>query len=101
MVFRANGSLTLASRPDEMEVLACANARDDAATRVFELVDADEVRRRNPALQGEFLGGLYCGLDAAVESRRALGALREAMTATKWYAYLARREIVGVGESDW
>jgi FAD dependent oxidoreductase TIGR03364 len=98
--FRANGSLTLASRPDEMEVLACANARDDAATRGFELVDADEVRRRNPALRGDFLGGLYCGLDAAVESRRALGALREAMTATKRYEYLARREIVGVGDFE-
>ena len=98
--FRANGSLTLATRPDEMEVLECASSRGDATLRGFALVDVDEARRRNPALRGTFLGGLYCDLDAAVESRSALGALREAMHATKRYEYLARHEIVGVGDFE-
>jgi len=98
--FRANGSLTLATRPDEMEVMTCVAARADSPRRGFELLDQDEVRRRNPALQGTFLGGLYCALDAAVESRRALGALRDAMGSTKRYDYLAGREIVGMGDSE-
>ena len=98
--FRANGSLTLANRPDEMDVLECVSARADAAKRSFALLDVDEVRRRNPALQGSFLGGLYCRLDAAVESRRALGALREVMTATNRYDYLAGHEIVDLGDFE-
>ncbi len=98
--FRANGSITLASRPDEMEALGCAANSADAAQRGFELLGVDEVRRRNPALAGTFLGGLFCSSDAAVESRRALGALREAMTATKRYEYLARHEIIGIGDYE-
>ncbi len=98
--FRANGSLTLAARLDEWEVMACVVDRADASRRGFELLDRDDVRRRNPALRGTYLGGLYCALDAAVESRRALGALRDVMGATGRYEYLARREIVGVGDYE-
>jgi FAD dependent oxidoreductase TIGR03364 len=94
--FRANGSLTLVDNELELEVARRAMARDDADVRQFELLSPHEVVERNPALQGEFIAGLYCGLDAAVESRVALGALRTYMEESGRYEYLPGHELVGV-----
>ena len=98
--FRANGSLTLVNTEEEMQVATRALDRDDAVEREFELLDHDEVLQRNPALEGHFEAGLYCGRDAAVESRAALGALRAAMSATGRYQYLPGRELVGLGDHE-
>ncbi|HEY1761222.1 MAG TPA: FAD-dependent oxidoreductase [Acidimicrobiales bacterium] len=98
--FRANGSLTLLNNDDEMTVAERALARDDASARGFELLGHDEVLLRNPALEGKFEAGLYCGRDAAVESRVALGALRDWMTGTGRYEYYAGRELVGVSDYE-
>jgi glycine/D-amino acid oxidase-like deaminating enzyme len=46
------------------------------------------------------VAGLFCGRDAAVESRVALGAMREWMAASGRYEYLPGRELVGIGESE-
>ncbi|MGC2485556.1 MAG: FAD-dependent oxidoreductase [Acidimicrobiales bacterium] len=97
--FRANGSLTLLNTENEMRVAARAVAREDAQLREFALLDHDDVLTRNPALQGRFEAGLWCGRDAAVESRVALGALRNAMTATGRYDYLADRELIGLSDN--
>jgi FAD dependent oxidoreductase TIGR03364 len=94
--FRANGSITLINDVRELEVAQGAMMRPDAEARQFELLSPDEVVRRNPALQGEFMSGLYCGRDAAVESRAALGALRAYMENSGSYEYLPGRELVGV-----
>ena len=94
--FRANGSLTLVNSEPELEVARRAMARDDAEARQFELLTPQEVVERNPALQGEFIGALYCALDAAVESRVALGALRTYMEGSGRYEYLPGHELVGV-----
>jgi FAD dependent oxidoreductase TIGR03364 len=94
--FRANGSLTLLANEQEREVARLALARDDAEARQFELLTAPGVLERNPALRGDYLGGLYCALDAAVESRVALGALRTYMENTGRYEYLPGHELVGV-----
>ena len=96
--FRPNGSMTLASTEPELRVLEQACARGDAADRQFALLDADEARQVNPGLRGTFLAGLHCPLDAAVESRLALGALREWMLATGRYAYVAPREVIAVSD---
>src|SRR5215467_4775299 len=64
--FRAAGSLTLAASDTELGLLK------EAA----ELLDAAGVRAVNPALRGEFAGGLHCRLDAIVEPRQVLPALR-------------------------
>jgi FAD dependent oxidoreductase TIGR03364 len=96
--FRANGSLTLLNNEDEMKVAQRAAARDDAEARGFELLTHDEVLRRNPALEGKFEAGLYCGRDAAVESRVALGALRDWMTGTGRYEFYPGRELVGMSD---
>ena len=94
--FRANGSITLVNSLHELQVVEKALLRDDAHARGFELLDREEVVRRNPALHGNFVSGLYCGRDAAVESRMALGALRAFMEETGRYDYLPGRELVGI-----
>jgi FAD dependent oxidoreductase TIGR03364 len=98
--FRANGSLTLITGDSELEVAKRALAREDADEREFALLGREEVRERNPALHGEFEAGLYCGRDAAVESRAVLGAVREAMAASGRYEYLAQRELVGLSDHE-
>ena len=80
--FRPAGSLTLATREAELRVLGEAAELPDAKQRDFELLDPDDVRAVNPALRGEFLGGLYCGADAIVEPRVTLPALRSMLANT-------------------
>ncbi len=58
----------------------------------------DEILDRNPALRGEFNSGLYCGRDAAVESRAALGALRTYMENSRRYEFLPGHELAGVAD---
>jgi glycine/D-amino acid oxidase-like deaminating enzyme len=94
--FRANGSITLLSDEPELEVASRVMARSDAGERQFELLSAPEVTARNPALRGAFCAGLYCGRDAAVESRVALGALRTYMENSRRYEYLPGHELAGV-----
>jgi FAD dependent oxidoreductase TIGR03364 len=96
--FRANGSITIIDDERELEVARRAMARSDADERQFELLSRDEVTKRNPALEGDFRCGLYCGRDAAVESRAALGALRTYMENTRRYEFLPGHELVGLTE---
>jgi FAD dependent oxidoreductase TIGR03364 len=98
--FRPNGSLTLLTTEAETRVAERALAREDARLREFALLDHDDVLARNPALEGTFEAGLWCGRDAAVESRVALGALRDAMAATGRYEYLAGRELAGLSDNE-
>ncbi len=94
--FRANGSLTVVADGPEADLARAALQLPDAAERGFEWRDWSEARRVNPVLEGDFAGALWCSRDAAVESRRALGALREAMYETGRYHYSPRTEVVGV-----
>ncbi len=98
--FRANGSLSLVNTDAEMQVAKRALARDDAEERGFELLSHDDAVKRNPALRGAFEAGLLCTRDAAVESRVALGALRDAMAATGRYNYLPGRELVSLADHE-
>jgi FAD dependent oxidoreductase TIGR03364 len=79
--FRAAGSLTLATSEAELTLLKEAATLPDAERRGFELLDAAAVRTVNPALRGDFAGGLHCRLDAIVEPRLVLPALREHLAA--------------------
>jgi glycine/D-amino acid oxidase-like deaminating enzyme len=74
--FRPAGSLTIATSEAELAVMREAAALPDAKQREFELLGPDEVRSVNPALGGDFLGGLHCLADGIVEPRLALPALR-------------------------
>jgi FAD dependent oxidoreductase TIGR03364 len=94
--FRANGSFTLLTTEDEIEVARRAIAGPRAAARGFSLMSRSDVVARNPSVRGEFLAGLHCERDAAVESRVTLLALRHAMIRTGRYTYHAGREMVGL-----
>jgi FAD dependent oxidoreductase TIGR03364 len=74
--FRPHGSITLASNDAELQVLKEALELPDAEQRGLELLDPAAVRAVNPALRGEYLGGLWCRNDAIVEPRVAQPALR-------------------------
>jgi len=98
--FRANGSITLLETEAEVEVARRAIARPDAGERGFTLLDRRGVGERNPALRGEYIAGLHCALDAAVESRVALGALREWLEASGRYDYRPHREMTGLDDHE-
>jgi FAD dependent oxidoreductase TIGR03364 len=95
--FRAAGSLTIAADEVELGLLKEAAARPDADRRGFELLDPGAVRTINPALRGEFAGGLYCRLDGIVEPRLVLPALRGYLAASSSaYQWLPGREVTEV-----
>jgi FAD dependent oxidoreductase TIGR03364 len=93
--FRAAGSLTLATEDAELGLLKEAAARPDAERRGFELLDPAAVRAVNPALRGDFAGGLFCRLDAIVEPRQVLPALRGYL-ASDGYQWLPGREVTEI-----
>jgi FAD dependent oxidoreductase TIGR03364 len=98
--FRANGSITLVADETELNVIEAAAASADAAERGFSVLGADEVRFMNPGLHGEFLAGLCCPFDAAVEPRLVLGAIRDWLSASGRYEFLAPREVVDVADHE-
>jgi len=98
--FRANGSITLVADETELNVIEAAAASADAAERGLSVLGADEVRFMNPGLHGEFLAGLCCPFDAAVEPRLVLGAIRDWLSASGRYEFLAPREVVDVADHE-
>jgi FAD dependent oxidoreductase TIGR03364 len=95
--FRPYGSITIATSAAELAVLSEALGLPDAKKRKFSLLSPDEVRSVNPALRGEFLGGLWCEADAIVEPRLALPALRASL-AGPGYEWLPGTDAVGVAD---
>ena len=100
--FRPAGSLTIATSAAELAVMREAAALPDAKQREFELLSPDEVRSVNPALRGEFLGGLRCRADAIVEPRVALPALRASLAGPSydWLPGLEAVEVAPHGVRD-
>jgi glycine/D-amino acid oxidase-like deaminating enzyme len=100
--FRPAGSLTIATSEGELAVMREAAALPDAKQREFELLGADEVRAVNPALRGEFLGGLRCRADGIVEPRLALPALRASLAGPsyEWLPGLEAVEVAAHGVRD-
>jgi FAD dependent oxidoreductase TIGR03364 len=96
--FRPAGSLTIATSEAELAVMRAAVALPDVKQREFELLTADEVRSVNPALRGEFLGGLHCRADAIVEPRVALPALRASLAGPS-YSWRPGLEAVEVAQN--
>ncbi len=92
---RAAGSLTLVTGDAELALLKEAAALPDAERRGFELLDPAAVREVNPALRGEFTGGLLCRADAIVEPRQVLPALRGYL-AGPGYTWRPGREVTEV-----
>jgi FAD dependent oxidoreductase TIGR03364 len=74
--FRPMGSLTVAGDAAARAVMEAFATQPEAAARSISFLEPDEVRARNPAVQGDIAGALHCTEDAVVEPRLALGALR-------------------------
>jgi FAD dependent oxidoreductase TIGR03364 len=98
--FRPDGSLTLAADDVELSVLKEAAALPDAELRGFELLDPAQVRDVNPALRGEYAGGLRCRNDGIVEPRLAQPALRAYLAGTGGYTWLPGREVTEIGPNS-
>ena len=97
--FRPAGSLTIATSEAELAVMREAADLPDAKQREFELLDPAGVREVNPALRGEFRGGLWCRADAIAEPRLALPALRASLAnGGPGYAWLPGHEAVELAE---
>lgn len=89
VVLRADGSLTVLYNDAELEVAEQAVQRDDRR-RGLRVVTADEARRINPALAGEFLGAVHCAVDALVEPREVLRRLRSAVDGDRYHWHPGR-----------
>jgi glycine/D-amino acid oxidase-like deaminating enzyme len=103
--FRPRGSITVVRDEAEAAVAKDAAAGPHAAQHGFSFLDADEVRKTNPALRGDFLGGLLSTEDGSVEPGRVLGAVRERLAAHPGYSWLPGRQAVeledGASSSRW
>ncbi|MDP9117594.1 MAG: TIGR03364 family FAD-dependent oxidoreductase [Actinomycetota bacterium] len=91
--WRSCGSMTVLRTEAEFAVAEDAVRLESAAAREFELLDARRVREVNPALRGDFLGGLWCRRDAAVEPRTALVGVRARLLQNPDYTWLPGREV--------
>ncbi|WP_410785110.1 TIGR03364 family FAD-dependent oxidoreductase [Kribbella sp. C-35] len=93
---RTVGSLTVCRTEAELAVAKEAAARPDAVAREFQVLDAEQTRERNPALQGDLRGALWCARDAIVEPREVLPALRAELLKSNRYQFLGGREVRNV-----
>ncbi|HEX4215758.1 MAG TPA: TIGR03364 family FAD-dependent oxidoreductase [Candidatus Dormibacteraeota bacterium] len=91
--FRAAGSLTVAVDEAGIGALELGGALPDARDRGFQLLTAEEARRRCPALGPEIRGALWCARDAILEPRRVLSALRAGLERSGRYRWLPGRTI--------
>jgi FAD dependent oxidoreductase TIGR03364 len=91
---RTCGSLLLARTAEEVALIEEACAQPDAGARGLAVVGAEEARRLNPALGGSFACALHCELDAVIEPRRVLPALRGLAAAAGTYSFLPGRTVV-------
>ncbi len=94
--FRPDGSLTIARHPAEVAVLEEVATRADAAERDLRLLDEAGARARNPAVRGPLLAALWCGLDAVVEPRAVLPAVRTELAASGRYRFVPGTPVVDV-----
>ena len=92
--FRAQHSLTIAQSDIEFEVMQGAGNLSDATKRGFEILSREQIQEREPSLQGNFVGGLLCTQDAAVEPSMLLGGLREFLAKSPNYTWLPNFEVV-------
>lgn len=93
---RPSGSLTLARTKGELAVLEAAATADDAAERGLSLCTPSEVSELAPALRGRLHGALRCRLDATVEPRSVLGAIRAHLEGSGSFRFLPGREVAEV-----
>ncbi len=100
MLFRGNGSLTLAVNEAEIRVMEECIQKSDALDRKWELLDKAATMRINPALKGNYLASLWCPLDATVEPGSVLTAIRSKLLLNEKYIWRNNVDIVEVKHSS-
>lgn len=100
LTFRSSGSIMVALNDDELSVMAEVARYEDAEKREWKLIDANEAREINPALQGKIAGGLFCGQDAVVEPETVLTELRAILSKDSGFKFLPETEVVDVVDHD-
>jgi len=96
MIFRGNGSLTLAVNQEEIAVMEESLKKEDAALRKWQILDRNETQKINPALRGNYLASLWCPLDATVEPASVLHSFREYLLAKEKYIWRNNIDVVDV-----
>jgi len=96
MDFTPNGSMTLAVNDAELAVMQECMAKDDAVQRQWQLLEKSEVQKINPALKGNYLAGLWCPLDAAVEPSKILLDIRAHLIRNINYTWRSNVDVVDV-----
>ena len=100
MIFRANGSLTLAINEAEVRVMEECIKKSDSSDRKWELLDKAATMRINPALKGNYLASLWCPLDATVEPGSVLTAIRSSLLLNEKYIWRNNVDIVEIKNSS-
>ena len=96
ILFRANGSLTLAKNEAELRVMEECIRKEDSDARQWELLNKAETQKINPALKGAYLASLWCPLDAVVEPGSVLRSIREHLLKQEKYTFRNNLDVVDV-----
>ena len=96
LIFRPNGSLTLAINKEEVAVMEECLRKEDASLRQWQILDRDETQKINPVLRGNYLASLWCPLDATVEPGSVLHSMREHLLRNDNYIWRNNVEVVDV-----
>ena len=96
LLFRPNGSLTLAINKEEVAVMEECLRKEDASLRQWQILDRGETQRINPALRGNYLASLWCPLDATVEPGSVLHSMREYLLRSDGYIWRNNLDVVEV-----
>jgi FAD dependent oxidoreductase TIGR03364 len=94
--FRPDGSVTVATHPSELALMAELASQPEGVARGLEVLDGPGVRSVNPSIQGEMIGGLWCRNDAVVEPGSVLGAVRRTLEATGRYTWIPGCQAVDI-----
>jgi FAD dependent oxidoreductase TIGR03364 len=96
MIFRGNGSLTLAINEQEVRVMEECLRKEDASIRQWQILDRAETIKLNPAVRGDYLASLWCPLDATVEPDLVLHSFREYLMRQEKYVWRNYVDVVDV-----
>ncbi|MEI6041523.1 MAG: FAD-dependent oxidoreductase [Actinomycetes bacterium] len=98
--FRANGSLTIAANEEELQIIGEASEMTDAKARGFEFLTADETKKLEPLLAGNYLGALRCTKDAAIEPNLLFSGLRKYLLDNPNYEWLPNFEVMDLSSTE-
>ena len=96
MIFRPEGSLTLAVNEAEEAVMHQCLSKSDAEARQWRILSKAETQEINPALKGNYLSSLYCPLDAIVEPGSVLHSMRKFLSTQKKYTWRNKSDVAAV-----